>query len=95
MSINLNSKVSSPAGVHLSKLNDSAVALNLNNENYYGLNPTALTMYQALVNSSNIAEALGLLAKDFAISEEDLKADLLELLTDLDANGLVTISELE
>ncbi len=92
MLINLNSKIDPISGVHVSQLSDSAVALNLNNENYYGLNPTAFKMYQTLIASKDISEALDQLSADFLVAEEELKTDLLDLITELETNGLISIS---
>ncbi len=92
MSIKLSSKVTAIPGTHITEINQSAVALNLNNENYYGLNSTAFQMYQALITSNNIEQALAMLKDNFLIPEEELKSDLLELIKELELNGLIKLS---
>ena len=91
MRINLQDQVTSVADVYITEINQSAVALNLNNEIYYGLNQEAFKMYQVLIGSKDVGSALENLASEFTVSKTELETDLMQLLNELLNNGLVKI----
>ena len=91
MSINLQDQITSVPDVYITEINQSAVALNLNNEIYYGLNHGAFKMYQALIGSKDVASALESLANEFSAPKTEIENDLIALLNELLDNGLVKI----
>ena len=92
MTIDRSAKITPVPGVHLTELQDSAVALNLNNENYYGLNSTALRIYQILIESNSIQMAIETLIEEFEAPQTEIEADVMELLRELESNGLINIT---
>ena len=90
--ISLETKIEPVSGVAVKETPDSAVILNLNNENYYGLNSSAFTIYQALITKPCIAEAITDLLNQLNIDETTLTEDTLELVQELISNGIVKAS---
>ena len=87
--INLETKIEPVTGVAVKEAPDSAVILNLNNENYYGLNSSAFTIYQALITQPCISDAIKTLLNQLQIDEATLTKDTLELIQELILNGIV------
>ena len=90
--ISLETKIEPVAGVSVKETPDSAVILNLNNENYYGLNSSAFTIYQELINKPCIADAVTDLLNQFNTDKTTLTEDVLELTRELILNGIVKAS---
>ena len=70
---------------------DEAVLLNLNNEQYYGLDPMGTQMWQALTTNATIQDAYDKLLAEYDVSAELLRHDLNDLLEKLLAQGLVEL----
>jgi hypothetical protein len=68
---------------------EQTVALNLQTGRYHGLNPTAVTMLEALREAPTIAAAAERLAPEWEVAPEMLLADLLELCAGLESRGLL------
>lgn len=79
--------------VFVKEMPDSAVALNLNNENYYGLNTTAFVMYENLLTSDTVADALVKLTEEFEADPEEIKKDLISLIKELLEEGMIKLTE--
>lgn len=89
--INLETKIEPVTGVSVKETPDSAVVLNLNNENYYGLNSSAFMIYQALTSKPCVAQAISELTNQLDIDEETLTKDTFELIEELAENGIVQV----
>jgi len=68
------------------------VLLNLENENYYGLDEVGAAMWRAIEESSTIDQAIEILNEQFDIDESTLRVDLDRLLGELSDRGLVEIT---
>ena len=81
--ISLKSCLRPREGVEIRPLNGQAIALNMNNENYYSFDDVSYQIYQQLITSKNIEEAVSNLELEFEASKETLTQDTLELATQL------------
>ena len=70
---------------------NEAVLLNLGNEQYYGLDETGTSIWQALTTNMTIQAAYEKLLDEYEVSAEVLQQDLRELLEKLLAQGLVEL----
>jgi hypothetical protein len=67
------------------------VVLNLQTEQYHGLNPTAGAMLTELGRNRTVSEAAVAVARHFDRSEDEVRADLLGLCAQLLERGLIEI----
>ncbi|WP_265263958.1 PqqD family protein [Spirulina subsalsa] len=89
----LTQRVTLAPDVLMQDLAGEAVLLNLNNEQYFGLDEIGTRMLEVLQESSSIAEASAVLVEEYDVDIERLKADLLKFVDELLAYELVEISE--
>ena len=68
-----------------------SVFLNLNNENYYGLDLVGTDIWKALTTSNTIQEAYDKILSEYEVEEKVFKKDFDELLNNLLENGLMEI----
>jgi len=72
-------------------IGNEAVLLNLNNEQYYGLDKMGMQFWQALTSAATIQAAYESLLGGYEVSAEVLKRDLRDMLGKLLTNGLVEL----
>jgi hypothetical protein len=86
--------VSVPAGVLRQELPErESVALNLQTEEYYGLDRVGTRMWQVLEEVGSVEEAYRLLLDEFAVEPEVLRRDLRAFVDQLATRGLLTRSD--
>jgi hypothetical protein len=71
------------------RIQDQAVLLNMDTQQYYGLNPTASEMWDRLVELHDIDAVEALLHDVFEAEPEVVKSDLRNLVGDLVGAGLL------
>lgn len=91
--IRLTDNVSVPEGVLIREVAGEAVLLNLNNEQYYGLNAVGLRMWQVLTAGRNIEQTVEELLQEYDVDRATLEGDILQLLEELAGQGLVEIAD--
>lgn len=75
----------------LSKVLDGeAVLLDLKSGTYFGLNPVGTRVWELLQSGSAMGDVRAKLLDEFEVTAETLEADLVELLEQLKARGLIT-----
>jgi len=89
--IRVTDRVRVPEGVLIREVRGEAVLLNLNNEQYYGLDAVGLRMWQVLTNGGSIQQGIDSLFAEYDIDRDTLKEDVLNLLGELAGQGLVEI----
>lgn len=87
----ITSKVSIAPHVSFHDLDGEAVMLNLESGKYYGLDQVGTRMWNLIVEHDALAPVLQALLEEYDVTEERLQGDLLKLVNDLTAHGLVTI----
>ena len=70
------------------------VLLNLDNEEYYGLDEVGAAIWDALSASPTIGAAVDGLLEQFDVDRDSLAEDVERLVAELDARGLVELAAL-
>ena len=84
-------RVATPAHVLVRVLDRESVLLNLETEQYFGLDETGTRMWQLLVGSPSIDSAYRELLVEFDVEPELLRSNLMELLSRLVDSGLLQV----
>ncbi len=77
--------------VQSSLLDDEAVLLNLHTGFYHSLNPLGTTIWTMCDGSRSLQEVLTSICSRYEVPEETAKHDLLQLMTQLNQEGLVEL----
>jgi hypothetical protein len=93
MDISFTQKVSTPEDVLFRELAGESVLLNLDNENYYGLDEVGTHMWEVLIASASIQAAYEKLLAEYDVAPDVLQQDMVELVENLLENGLMELSE--
>ena len=91
MKIPTTSKISVPDGVLVQELQGESVLLNVNTENYYGLDEVGTRMWSVLREAPSIADAIDTLLDEYEVERATLERDVDELLTQLLDKKLVEL----
>jgi hypothetical protein len=78
--------------VLVQELSGESVLLNLDSEEYFGLDEVGSRMLSVLTGSASIQEASDRLLEEYDVEPEKLHQDLLELIEKMVDQGLVTLS---
>jgi hypothetical protein len=78
-----------PGDVYVQDLDGEAVLLNLNDNQYYGLDENGFRMFSVLTSSSSVREAFELLLKEYDVDPTQLTEDLEAFIASLHDSGLV------
>jgi len=89
--VSLTERAAVPAHVLVRILDRESVLLNLDTEQYFGLDETGTRMWQLVTASPNIEAAYQELLAEFDVEPEMLRSNLMELLTRLVDNGLLQV----
>lgn len=89
----LTKKIIVPERVLFRELDGESVLLNLDNESYYGLDEIGTRMLTLLMESNTIQAACAILQEEYEVEPERLQSDLLELIGELEQQGLVTVED--
>ncbi len=71
------------------ELEDEVVLLNMENQEYYGLNDVGARMWKSLMDTGNVAASADRLSGLYEADETVIRADLESLVRDLTAAGLL------
>jgi len=93
MQVSYSMKVTVPDEVMFRDLDGEAVLLNLDNENYYGLDEVGTRIWTVLTTTNSIQEAYDILINEYDTEPEVLKVDLSELVQELQKQGLIDLSD--
>jgi hypothetical protein len=89
MEISLRDSLSIPADVLFRQLDTEAVLLNLKSGTYFGLNDVGARTWELIGAQGELAGVLDTLAEEYAEQRDVLERDLLALVRELCANGLL------
>ena len=84
-------RAAAPTHVMVRYLDRESVLLNLETEQYFGLDETGTRMWQLVTASPNIDAAYQELLEEFDVEPELLRANLVELLSRLVDSGLLQV----
>lgn len=89
--VTLKDRVSAPAHVLVRFLDRESVLLNLETEQYFGLDETGTRMWQLLTAAPDIEAAYKELLAEFEVEPDLLRENLTDLLERLVENGLLQV----
>lgn len=92
MAISFSDRVRVPDDVLISNLQEESVILNLDSERYYGLDDVGTRFLSVLNTADSIEAAYEKLIQEYDVDKEVLRKDLLTLVENLVAQGIVQIS---
>ena len=92
-SISFSDRVRVPDDVLISNLQDESVFLNLDSEQYFGLDNVGTRMFSVLTTSDSIEAAYESLAEEYDVDREVLREDLIVLVEQLLKQGLVIVEQ--
>ena len=91
LTLSFTEQATAPAHVLVRFLDRESVLLNLETEQYFGLDETGTRMWQLVTVSPNIDAAYEELLAEFDVEPELLRSNLTELLGQLVENGLLQV----
>lgn len=92
--MDLNNKVTFSDTVFAQEVDGEMVLLDMNSENYFGLDAVGTDIWQAMQESGNLQDVLETLLAQYEVEEEVLKQDLFTFVGKLEESGLIKILEL-
>ena len=72
-------------------LRDESVLLDLNNEQYIGLDPVATRIWQLLTENGDVEDVVKKMLQEYDVDEARLYKDLASFIADLSSQGLVEV----
>ena len=93
MNVSFDTRISVSANLLVSHVADEVVILNCSNETYYGLNKTGSRVWNSLTKGNSILDTYEILLMDLKVKNETLLRDILILIEQLAARGLVKIAD--
>ena len=89
----LESRISVPSDVLFREVAGEAVILNLETGKYYGLDEIGTRMWTLLAEHGCLEPVYSALLEEYNVREERLQSDLLKLVDDLVAHGLLMAND--
>ncbi len=91
--MNLNQKVTFAETVFAQEVDGEMVLLDMESENYFGLDEVGTAIWQAMQEKETLKEVLDLLLEQYEVEEEMLENDLFDFVGKLVESGLVKVEE--
>ncbi len=92
MEIDFSQKVSVPDSVLFRNLDGEAVLLNLDSEEYFGLDSVGTDIWQAVTGDGSIEEAYVSLLAEYDVDAAQLRTDMSEFIQELLNAGLISVA---
>ena len=89
--LTLTAKVTLTEAVVFQQLQEEAVLLNLDSGLYFGLDPIGTRIWNLLAEDQSLPQIVSTIMAEYEVDNEQCKSDLLTLLGDLEAQGLVAV----
>ena len=89
--MNLNQTIALSPDVVSQKVSEETVLLDLESENYFGLDEVGTRIWQLIKETNELQSIFDTLLEEYDISEARLQLDLTTLLTEIEGLGLVTL----
>ena len=86
-------KVSVADGILVQDLGSELVLCHVQSDQYIALNPVAAAMWQALLRTESVEAAHRALCTEYDATSEELHRDLLQLIDQLAARGILHITQ--
>ena len=89
--MDLNKKVTFADTVFAQEVDGEMVLLDMNSENYFGLDAVGTDIWQAMQEKATLQEELEVLLDQYEVEEEVLKKDHVSFVENLEESGLVEV----
>ena len=89
-----NKKVTFPDTVFAQEVDGETVLLDMDSENYFGLDEVGTVIWQAMQEHTNLKDVLAVLLEQYDVKEDILERDLLVFTDSLEKSGLVKVEVL-
>jgi len=89
----LNKKVTFSDTVFAQEVDGEMVLLDMNSENYFGLDEVGTSIWQAMQEKENLKDVFEILLEQYEVEEDVLKNDLITFVEKLEESGLVKVEE--
>jgi len=90
--MNLDQKITFADTVFAQEVDGEMVLLDMNSENYFGLDEVGTSIWQAMQEKENLKEVFEILLEQYEVEEDVLKNDL-TFVEKLEESGLVKVVE--
>ena len=91
--MDLNKKVTFADTVFAQEVDGEMVLLDMNSENYFGLDAVGTDIWQAMQENDSLEKVLEVLLEQYDVKEDVLKKDLMTFVEKLEESGLVKVEE--
>jgi len=91
--VGLSQKVSLAEDVLIQELSGESVLLNIDSEQYFGLDEVGSRMLSVLTESESVQAANDILLQEYEVEPAQLEQDLLELIEKCVKHGLVKVTQ--
>jgi len=91
--MDLNSKVKFADTVFAQEVDGEMVLLDMNSENYFGLDEVGTAIWQAMQENESLTEVFAILLAQYEVEDEVLKKDLLAFVEKLQESGLLEVEK--
>jgi ornithine carbamoyltransferase len=92
--MDLNQKVTFADTVFAQEVDGEMVLLDMNSENYFGLDAVGTDIWQAMQENGSLQNVLETLLAQYEVEEDVLRKDLLTFVEKLQESGLVQVEVL-
>ena len=92
--MNLDQKVTFAETVFAQEVDGEMVLLDMESENYFGLDEVGTSIWQAMQEKETLKEVFELLLEQYEVESEVLENDLSDFLGKLVESGLVKVEEI-
>ena len=92
MKIPFEKRISIPDGVLVQELEGESVMLNVNTENYYGLDEVGTRMWAVLREAPSIHQAIDILLNEYDVERATLERDIEKFIRQLVKKKLIEFS---
>jgi len=89
--MNLNKKVTFADSVFAQEVDGEMVLLDMESENYFGLDEVGTSIWQAMQEKETLQEVLDVLLEQYEVEEEMLENDLKVFVAKLKESGLIEV----
>ena len=91
--MDLNQKIIFADTVFAQEVDGEMVLLDMESENYFGLDEVGTAIWHAMQDKETLQEVLEALLEQYEVEEEVLKRDLLDFVGKLHESGLIEVKE--
>ena len=89
--MNLNQKITFADTVFAQEVDGEMVLLDMNSENYFGLDEVGTAIWQAMQEKETLKEVFAMLMEQYDVESDVLEKDLFGFVDKLVENGLVEV----